>query len=70
MGECEEINFGIDEAYYIYVEKLHHTEHEFWSSSYKKILYIVERYAEELGAGFATVQDSNMITGMKDIAGW
>lgn len=70
MERCEEIDFGIDEAYYIYIEKLHHTEQEFWSSNYRKVMYIVERYAKELNAGYETASDSNAITSMKEIAGW
>lgn len=70
MERCEEIDFGIDEAYYIYIEKLHHTEQEFWSSSYKKVMYIVERYAEELNVGYEAAGDGDVITSMKDIAGW
>lgn len=70
MERCEEIDFGIDEAYYIYVEKLRHTEQEFWSSSYRKILYVMERYAKELNVEYETASNSGVITSMKDIAGW
>lgn len=66
--KCKEVDFGIDEAYYIYVIKLRHTEQEFWSSSYKKIDYILSTMAGQLQNN--ATQKSNTVTSMKEIPGW
>ena len=64
---CKEVDFGIDEAFYIYTEKLHHTELDFWQSKYIKIDYILGKFAEELQGNS---NNAGKITSMKDIPGW
>ncbi len=65
--DCKDLDFGIDDAYYIWFTKLHGTEQEFWSSSYKKIDYLLSKYCDE----YTVKKDKDvLINSMKEIPGW
>jgi len=53
------------------VEKLHHTEQEFWKSSYAKIDFILSQYYREMEGTLGSVQDTSPeVSSMREIIGW
>ena len=48
--------------------KIRMSERDFWKSSMKKVLYLLESFGERIGAGHGA--EAEMITSMKEIPGW
>lgn len=59
--------------FYVYIEKLHHTERDFWESSILKVSFLCDQYMKELEAQAGQLRTSapaKTIQSMKDIPGW
>ena len=59
----------IDSLYYICCVKVRLSERDFWKSSVKKILFILNMLKKELKPE-DTPQEAREITSMKEIPGW
>ena len=69
-GKTSEVDFGIDEAYYLYVVKLRMSEQDFWRSPLRKINFILNMYTNEIQARYGMAEVEEQITSMKQIPGW
>ena len=57
-----------DALFYVCCYKIRMSERDFWKSSMKKVLYLLESFGEGIGAGQGA--EAEMITSMKEIPGW
>lgn len=46
------------------------TEQEFWSSSFIKINFMIDKYIEEMETKLGARQEIQKISSMKEIEGW
>ena len=58
--------WDFDALFYVCCYKVRMSERDFWKSSMKKVLYILESFGEGLGVS----GEPGEITSMKEIPGW